>query len=109
MDGASSAGLVEKWDEKEWGPLSESNMRKKLKAQGYPHVYTYTYSPGTHFPNHTHSMEKKDAVLSGTFQLQLGDKTVVLKAGDMVRVPAGAVHNATVLGQEPVVSLDASK
>ena len=36
-------------------------------------------------------------------------KFIDLKAGDWVEVPAGAVHSAEVLGNKPVVSLDAVK
>jgi mannose-6-phosphate isomerase-like protein (cupin superfamily) len=32
---------------------------------------------------------------------------VVLESGDCLRVPSGAVHSSEVVGDEPVVSLDA--
>jgi quercetin dioxygenase-like cupin family protein len=100
--------VVEKWDETKWGPLTEANMRKKLEAEGYS-VAKYTYPPGTYFPDHTHSFDKKDTVLRGRFRLRLLGQEVILEPGDMIAVPANTIHNAEVVGDESVVSLDASK
>jgi quercetin dioxygenase-like cupin family protein len=99
---------VEHWDEAGQGPPSEAAMRRVLEQRGYS-VSRYVYPPGTCFPEHTHGMDKIDAVLGGRFKLVLEGCPVVLEAGDMIHVPAGAVHSAEVLGGEPVVSLDAVK
>jgi len=97
---------VERWDEERDGPLSESSMRRKLQSRGY-RVSRYVYSPGTSFPAHTHSVDKIDGVLAGRFRMRLGGADVVLEAGDCLEVPRGAFHSAEVVGDEPVVSLDA--
>jgi quercetin dioxygenase-like cupin family protein len=99
---------VEHWQAEKDGPLTESSMRRKLEELGY-RVARYIYSPGTFFPDHTHATDKIDAVLSGSFRIAMGDDSVVLKAGDFIHVPAGAVHSAEVIGSESVVSLDAIK
>ena len=92
---------VEHWDEQTEGRLSDEAMRRKLQGRGY-HVSCYTYSPGTCFPDHSHDVDKIDAVLSGQFRM-------TLMAGDCLAVPRGAVHSAEVVGNESVVSLDAVK
>ena len=97
---------IERWDEHTDGPLSEAKLRAKLEAKGY-HVTRYSYPPGTHFPDHSHEVDKIDAVLAGRFRMTLGGRAVVLEAGDCLAVPAGAVHSAEVVGSEAVVSLDA--
>jgi quercetin dioxygenase-like cupin family protein len=97
---------VEKWDEKRWGKLTEENMRKKLEFEGYS-VSRYHYPARTIFPDHSHSMDKKDAVLSGKFKIEADGQTFLLEAGDMLAVPAGTIHNAKVIGSDSVVSLDA--
>lgn len=97
---------VEHWDSVKWGALNEENLTRKLDEQGY-FCTRYVYPPGTHFPDHTHGVHKKDAVLSGRFRIVLEGEEVVLEAGDCVDVPAGVMHNATVLGNQSVVSLDA--
>ena len=96
---------IEKWDNKN-GPLTLENATTLLKKQGYK-VHCYEYQPGTVFPNHTHREHKKDMVISGTFLMRAEGQEFILKAGDMLEVPAGTVHYAEVLGNEPVVSLDA--
>ncbi|HHQ42627.1 MAG TPA: cupin domain-containing protein [Chromatiales bacterium] len=97
---------VERWDETRDGPLTEEAMRRKLEARGY-RVSRYVYPPGTYFPPHTHEVDKIDGVLSGRFRLEMLGESVILEAGDMLAVPRGVVHAAEVVGDEPVVSLDA--
>jgi len=41
-------------------------------------------------------------VLSGSCKHRIGDKSVVLKPGDIARIPAGVAHRAIVLGNEPM-------
>jgi quercetin dioxygenase-like cupin family protein len=41
-------------------------------------------------------------VLSGSCKHRIGDKSVVLKPGDIARIPAGVAHQAIVLGNEPM-------
>lgn len=81
-------------------------MRRKLEARGYA-VTCYVYPPGTYFPDHTHGVDKIDGVLSGRFRMSMNGTSVVLAAGDCLAVPRGLVHRAEVVGNEPVVSLDA--
>jgi quercetin dioxygenase-like cupin family protein len=86
--------------------LSEQALRARLEQRGYQ-VSRYVYQPGTRFPDHTHGVDKIDAVLSGRFRLTIGGEEMVLEAGDSVAVPRGVVHSAEVVGDEPVVSFDA--
>lgn len=99
---------IEKWDERTDGDLTESNMKRKLEKQGYKYIM-YTFSPGTDFPDHTHDVSKKDAILTGRFEFGMYGKTVVLEPGDMVLVPKNTVHNARVIGKEDVVFFDSTK
>lgn len=99
---------VEKWNAERDGPFSETALRQKLEQRGYC-VTRYVYPPGTHFPEHTHGIDKIDAVVSGRFRMRMGGQEVVLEAGDSLAVPRGTVHSAEVVGEEPVVSLDATK
>ncbi len=98
--------IVEHWNPETDGALSEAAMQRKLEARGYA-VTRYVYSPGTYFPDHTHDVDKIDAVLAGRFRMTTPDGAVVLGAGDCLAVPRGLVHSAEVVGSEPVVSLDA--
>jgi len=95
-----------RWNTSLDGPLSEPALRRKLEHAGY-RVSRYTYPPGTHFPEHAHDVDKIDAVVSGQFEIVLGDQSIVLGPGDWIEVPRGGRHSATVVGDEAVVSLDA--
>ena len=99
---------VERWDAARDGALTEAAWRAKLERLGYS-VSRYTYPPGTYFPDHTHNLDKIDAVLSGKLRITTADGAADLGPGDAIEVPRGAVHSAEVIGNEPVVSLDAVK
>ena len=103
---ARSSTQVDHWRPATDGPLTEAALRRKLEQRGY-RVTRYVYPPGTTFPDHTHTVDKLDAVLSGRFRLRMQGQELLLAAGDVLAVPRGTVHNAEVVGSEPVVSLDA--
>lgn len=97
---------VHRWNVALDGEFSERALRAKLEAQGY-NVAKYVYEPGTVFPDHKHGVDKIDAVISGRFRLVVGGHVAMLGPGEWVDVPRGVTHNATVIGEQPVVSLDA--
>lgn len=95
---------LERWGEEV--QTSAEHFRQKLKGMGYQ-VSQYTYPPGTAFPPHTHEVDKIGVVLSGRFRMPMYGETVTLTVGDSLAVPKGVLHSAEVVGDEPVVSLDA--
>jgi quercetin dioxygenase-like cupin family protein len=72
-------------------------------------VSRYVYPPGTYYPDHSHGIDKMDAVVSGRFRMVVEGRELILEAGDALAVPRGIVHSAEVVGEEPVVSLDGTK
>ena len=99
---------VERWDPEKDGKFSEAALRRKIEKQGC-RVSRYVYPPGTYFSDHTHEIDKIDAVVSGRFRMKMKGFEVVLEAGDSLEVPRGTIHSAEVVGNEPVVSLDAAR
>jgi quercetin dioxygenase-like cupin family protein len=97
---------VKHWNSQTDGELTEQAMRDKLAQLGYQ-VTRYVYPAGTYFPDHTHGLDKIDAVLAGRFRMTMQGQSVILEAGDCLAVPKGEVHSAEVVGSEPVISLDA--
>ncbi|MBF0453661.1 MAG: cupin domain-containing protein [Magnetococcales bacterium] len=91
---------------KHWN--SEEEMLCDMRAEGF-HPFHYTYPPGTVFRPHTHDHDKIAAVIEGTFRIIMGGEEVILKTGDGVFVPEGALHSAEVIGNEPVISVDAPR
>lgn len=98
---------VEHWNAA-LGELNEANIRRYLERGGYV-VARYDYAPGTSFSDHTHDYDKKDAVLAGSFGIRSEGREFLLGPGDMLSIKAGTVHNAEVVGDETVISLDASR
>ncbi|OFW42862.1 MAG: hypothetical protein A3J29_02465 [Acidobacteria bacterium RIFCSPLOWO2_12_FULL_67_14b] len=98
---------VQRWNAAD-GPVTEAALRAKLESRGY-RIAKYVYEPGTVFPDHTHGVDKIDAVVSGRFRLVVGGHLAVLGPGDWVAIPRGSVHSAAVVGDDPVVTLDAVK
>ena len=96
------------WDEDIDGVFSADKLRTKLEKEGFT-VIPYTFPPGTVFSDHTHAVDKKDAITSGKFSFTMHGKTVVLSAGDTIFVPKNTVHAAHVVGDEDVGFLDASR
>jgi quercetin dioxygenase-like cupin family protein len=90
-----------------WGEPTEANIRRRLESEGYEAV-RYVYPPGTYFPDHPHSADKKDAVVSGRLKIRIKDR-YLLGPGDILELAAGTAHSAEVIGDAYVVSLDASK
>ena len=99
---------LERWDPARDGALGEAALRAKLERRGYA-VSRWVYAPGTRFEPHTHDVDKLDAVVSGRLRMTLPDGEVVLGAGDVLAVPGGTLHAAEVVGEESVVSLDATR
>jgi quercetin dioxygenase-like cupin family protein len=99
---------IYRWNAALDGELSERALRRKLEALGY-RVARYVYPRGTVFPDHTHGVDKVDAVVSGKFRLVISGHVALLGAGDWIDIPRGAVHSAVVQGDEPVVAFDAIK
>ncbi len=98
---------VQRWNTSDGAP-TEAALRAKLESLGYT-VARYVYEPGTVFPDHKHGVDKIDAVVSGRFRLVVRGHMKMLTAGDWIKIPRDTIHNAAVIGDEPVVSLDAVK
>ena len=96
---------LQRWNS-EHGPVSEAALRHGLEQLGY-RVSKYVYPPGTAFPEHTHDVDKIDAVVEGQFRIVIEGRPLTLGPGDWVAVPKGVHHSAAVIGEEAVVSLDA--
>ncbi|XP_061188046.1 uncharacterized protein LOC133196128 [Saccostrea echinata] len=108
MDNAKPGDLkIEKWNQEKDGDLTQSNMEQKLRKQGYKFV-RYDFPPGINFPDHTHGVSKKDAILKGKMKFSMYGQTVILGPGDMIQVPKDRIHNASVVGNDFLVFYDAT-
>ena len=75
-------------------------QRHDLSAPGREAIQVRVdLAPGVAFGNHTHPGEEIIYVLEGALEYQVeGKPPVTLKAGDVLFIPAGAVHSARNVG-----------
>ncbi|WP_306842394.1 cupin domain-containing protein [Chryseobacterium lathyri] len=76
-------------------------QRHTIEAAGYETIQArIDLEPGTSVGMHSHPGEEVIYVLEGIFEYQLeGEKPVVLKAGEVLFVPAGRNHSAKNIGK----------
>ena len=74
--------------------------RKDLSIPGREVVLVRVdFAPGVAFPPHSHPGEEIAYVIEGELEYQLEDKPpVTLKPGDVLFIPAGAIHSAKNVG-----------
>jgi quercetin dioxygenase-like cupin family protein len=75
-------------------------QRHDLSVTGREVIQTIVeLEPGTTAPRHTHPGEEIIYVLEGTWEYTVeGQPPVTLKSGDVLFIPAGAVHSARNVG-----------
>ncbi|MEI2272516.1 cupin domain-containing protein [Sphingobacterium sp. ML3W] len=76
-------------------------QKHTLEVAGYETIQArIDLEPGTAVGMHSHPGEEVIYVLEGTFEYQLeGDKPVILKAGEVLFIPAGKYHSAKNIGK----------
>ena len=83
-------------------------IKQNLKDEGF-NIYVYSYPGGMCFPQHLHEYDVIHVVLSGSMVINMDETDFVLVPGERFLVPANRTHSAEVLGESPVVILDATK
>jgi len=75
-------------------------QRHDLSVPGHEAIQVRVdFEPGAAFPKHSHPGEEIIYVLQGSLEYQLqGKPPVMLKAGDVLFVPAGTIHAAKNVG-----------
>ena len=61
----------------------------------------FSMRQGGGMPRHTNTVEHEQYVLRGEATITIGEETHHVKAGDVVFIPAGAIHSYDNTGEEP--------
>ena len=78
-------------------------MNDQLDPQARMTLGVVQINAGQGNPPHRHAnCEEVLYVLSGSCEHRVGEQTVVLRPGDVLRVPQGVPHAARVVGDEPM-------
>jgi quercetin dioxygenase-like cupin family protein len=75
-------------------------QRKDLSVPGREVVQVRVdFAPGVAFPKHSHPGEEIAYVIKGVLEYEVeGNPPVTLKAGEVLFIPAGAIHTAKNVG-----------
>ena len=82
------------WRLRSVAQLSESELRKRLEAEGFSHTFVWQDGPRAFYPDHTHDGLTAHIILNGEMTLTMNGESRTYRAGDRCDVPAGAVHSA---------------
>jgi quercetin dioxygenase-like cupin family protein len=88
--------------------MADLDLLATFEAEGY-RVSMHLFAPGTVFARHCLCEPRIDAVLYGRLRLVVDGEASLLGPGDWIEVPAGAAVSAEVIGDEPVLGLDATR
>jgi quercetin dioxygenase-like cupin family protein len=88
---------IDRWDVRRDGPLSDTALRHKIEALGYS-ASACTYAAEGVAGVQTDARERLQAVSRGLVKVTIDGEAAILAAGDIVFVPAGAVHRVEVVG-----------
>jgi quercetin dioxygenase-like cupin family protein len=81
--------------------MDSQDFKQQLKDEGFAHVYEWTDSPGTVYPEHAHKGKVSFYIVEGSVTFSGGiNKTV--SVGERFDVPIGVPHSA-IVGQEGCV------
>ena len=85
-----------------WGVINWG-MGKEIDRDAEQTFGTVCINPGQENPRHYHpNCEELLYVLTGSCKHSLGDEVFHLGQGELIRIPAGVVHNALNDGLEPL-------
>lgn len=74
--------------------MTTKKWERKLREEGFGHVFTWQDGPNAHYPEHTHAALTAHIILEGEMNLTSQGVTRTYKAGERCDVPANTVHSA---------------
>jgi quercetin dioxygenase-like cupin family protein len=107
IDADALVAMLQNFDKVEqqkhpWGWLRWL-MNDKLDPKAQMTFGLVQINAGQENPLHVHpNCEEQLYMLTGSCEHRIGDQMVVLKAGDLLRIPTGVPHAAKVLGDKPI-------
>ena len=97
---------LERWDPESEGEFSPEGLLQKLAVWGYE-AQARTLNPGEYHPDRRVQVDMVDAIVQGKLRISLEGESRTLSPGDCLFLPKGVVTSIEVLGDRPVVCLEA--
>jgi quercetin dioxygenase-like cupin family protein len=81
----------------------DTTIQVLISAQEGPNfaLRKFSMQKGGGMPRHTNTVEHEQYVLRGEATITIGDEAHQVKTGDVVFIPAGAIHSYENIGVEP--------
>ncbi len=76
--------------------MNEKDWEKKLREEGFRHVYVWSDGPNANYPEHTHPVTTAHIVLDSEMTLTTEGKAQAFRPGERFDVPAHTVHSARI-------------
>jgi len=92
----AEAAVPVAWDQLDFDKLTELISRKLISGSRQMMAQMYL-KRGALVPLHTHDSEQLVYVLDGMLRLRIAGVDVVVREGEVVRIPAGATHQIEAL------------
>lgn len=89
---------VQQWDE---GPLESHSLLREFAKRGY-RCLIQNYQPHTPIGQHAHCNDEINLVLNGEIAISFQEQNLRLRPGDYIRVPSRRIHEAAVIGEQPL-------
>ena len=84
------------WDELDLEKVTELISRKLVAGERQMLAQVYL-KRGALVPLHTHESEQLTYVLDGMLKVRMGSEEVIVRDGEVVRIPSGVPHQAEAL------------
>ena len=96
---------VENWKDIEKRPFHQNAERQVFSGDNVMLVRN-TIKPDFPQFRHSHPHEQLLCILEGRCMVMIGDESVEMGAGDMVRISPNVEHDLKVIGDDTVINLD---
>ncbi len=74
--------------------MSEKEWERKLREEGFRHVYVWQDGPNVSYPDHAHDETTAHIILDGEMTITSEGKNQIYKSGERFDVPSRTVHSA---------------
>jgi quercetin dioxygenase-like cupin family protein len=97
---------IQRWNKET--AIDRSKLKDQMISEGYS-VFEWSDPPGRYYTPHSHAEDQSHWIISGALLLRVNGEDYTLHAGDRDFLPAGTLHEAHVVGSEPVIYLIGAK
>lgn len=96
-------------DHYRWADLAADSpapsIVRKYVSGDHVTVARFELAAGGVVPRHSHDNEQVSCVLTGALRFRFGDREMLARAGDVIRIPGGLAHEVEVVEDAVVIDV----